>query len=218
MKPPLYPPGEWFDDPRLAEPTPMQVDRATGRVWGHIAAWASCHTGYPSRCVPPPHSSPGYAYFHTGSVETAEGQVVHVGRVTMRTSHADQHLSAADASRHYDHTGFAAAVVRAGEDGHGIWHAGSLLPHVTEIDVAELRRHPPSGDWRIIAGRHELIGTLCVNVPGYPIPRAYVASGQVVALVAAGALAPWPPERELVRLLGRVDPAAAVRALAARVR
>jgi hypothetical protein len=224
MEPPLYPPRDWFADPRLAAATPITVERATGRVYGHIALWGTCHTGYPGACVPPPHSTAGYPYFHTGQAECSDGSLVDVGRITMRTGHADLHLAAAAAAAHYDHTGFAAAIVRAGEDGYGIWHAGALLPHVTEFDLAELRRHPPSGDWRIIRGRHELIGTLSVNVPGYPVPRALVAGGQVRTLVAAGAapLAAIAARRDLagdlVVLLARVDHGAAMRLLVDRAR
>jgi hypothetical protein len=224
MEPPLYPPAEWFDDPQFDEPTEITVDRATGRVYGHIAAWGTCHTGYPGSCLPPPHSTSGYAYFNTGTVETKEGGLLRCGRITMRTGHTDQHVGYAQAIAHYDNTGMAAAVVRAGEDAWGIWHAGALLPHVTEQDVAELRRHPPSGDWRTIAGHHELIGTLCVNVPGYPVVRARVAAGGVTTLLAAGApqlralIRERQAARELLDLVARADPAAAMRVLSARAR
>ncbi len=53
--------------------------------------------------------------------------------------------------------------------------------------VRALRASAPSGDWRPINGALELVAVCQVNVPGFPIARARVASGQVYALVAAGA-------------------------------
>lgn len=216
MKPPLKPPVDWFSDPRLDALTPLTADES-GRVFGHIASWSSCHTGFAGVCVRPPRSPSGYAYFHTGQVQTAEGDTVYVGRVTMRTTHPSLELSAAGASDHYAHTGMCAAVVRAGEDNFGIWHAGALLPHLSDLEIAEFRRHPPSGDWRTIRGHYELIGTLCVNLPGYPI-QARVAAGVPVALVAAGMLRKRINSGvELQRLRAQVDPTGALAALVAQV-
>jgi hypothetical protein len=218
MKPPLYPPREWFDDPQLSEPTPLTVERATGRVYGHIAPWSACHTGYPTRCVPPPRSAAAYAYFHTGQAETEEGETLAVGRITMRTGHAPLDLGAAEALAHYDHTGFCAAVVRAGEDTHGVWHAGAMLPHVSELDLAEMRRHPPSGDWRPIGRGLELVGTLCVNVPGYPVVRARVAAGAPGAVIQGwGGFREELDPDELIDAIAASSPALALRALARRI-
>jgi hypothetical protein len=193
------PPAEWFDNPKLDRPTPLTVT-PEGRVYGHLADWRTCHTGFPGSCVTAPRSSAQYAYFHTGEVVTAEGEQVAVGRVTLGGGHADTRLGFQAAIAHYDDAGTCVAQVRAGDDKHGIWIAGSLVPGVDEVQVAALRRHPPSGDWRRIGGSLELIGALAVNTPGFPIPRARVASGVPQALVAAGALA-----SEKVAEVGQVD-------------
>lgn len=214
MKPPLKPPKSWFSAPRLDGPTALTVE-ASGRLFGHVAAWGTCHTGFPGVCVQPPPSRSGYAYFHTGQVETEEGQLLNVGRITLRTRHAELRYSAQEAAAHYDHTGYCAAVVRAGEDAWGIWHAGAFLPHVSDTDVAEFRRNPPSGDWRSVNGHLELIGTLCVNLPGYPVVRASAAHGEVRTLVAAGALRLTDEDYffQLQRLRARVNPEGALEAL-----
>jgi hypothetical protein len=189
-------PAAWFVDPQLPAPTPLTVTD-DGRVFGHIAAWGTCHTGIASGCVTPPRSRTGYGYFRTGEWVTQEGERVPVGRITVGTGHADTRLGLRPAVEHYDNTGAVAAYVAAGDDAHGIWVAGQVVPGADDATVRQLRAHPPSGDWRAVGGNLELVGVLAVNVPGYPIPRARVAAGQPAALVAAGAapLAALRPDR-----------------------
>jgi hypothetical protein len=186
---PAVPPGEWFADPGLDGPTPITV-RPDGRIFGHLAVWGTCHTGLDG-CVPPPPSPSGYALFHLGERETDGGPVA-VGSITLDTGHAPMGASGRAAIEHYDHTGAAVADVRAGEDPHGIWIAGALRPGLSEDRVIELRAAKLSGDWRDFGSGLDLIGALGVNVPGYPVPRAVLASGADAdrprALVAAGTL------------------------------
>lgn len=188
---PAEPPMEWFNNPGLTEPTPLVVT-PEGRVFGHIAAWGTCHTAFPGQCIEPPRSRSDYAYFHTGAVLTDEGTEVAVGRITIDTLHADKSLSATATLAHYENTGRAAAYVVAGEDEFGIWVAGSVPTFVSSDKVRSLRASPVSGDWRRIGGHMELVGVLGVNVPGFPIPRpqGLVASGVMTSLVASGMLAP----------------------------
>jgi hypothetical protein len=182
---PTVPPADWFTNPSLEGPTPLTVTDE-GRVFGHIAAWHVDHIGM-SFGTKPPRSKSGYAYFHTGVVRTDNGKDVPVGQLTLAGGHASLEASAIDAARHYDDTGSAIADVHAGEDKFGIWVAGSLRPGATPEQVRVLRASAPSGDWRPIKGSLELVAVCQVNVPGFPIARARVASGQVYALVAAGA-------------------------------
>lgn len=182
---PVEPPKEWFDNPNLKAATPLTVTDE-GKVFGHIAAWHVDHIGM-SFGTKPPRSRSKYAYFHTGVVRTLEGDDVPVGQLTLAGGHAGLEASAEEAVRHYDDTASAVADVHAGEDAFGIWVAGSLRPNVTPEQVRALRASAPSGDWRPIKGQLELVAVCQVNVPGFPIARARVASGQVMALVAAGA-------------------------------
>jgi hypothetical protein len=182
---PLTPPSDWFADPKLSGPTPINVDD-TGRVFGHIAAWNVDHIGM-ARGVKPPRSKSKYAYFHTGVVRTEDGTDVPVGQLTLAGGHASLEASASEAVRHYDDTASAVADVHAGEDQYGIWVAGSLRPDASPEQIRALRASAPSGDWRPIRGSLELVAVCQVNVPGFPIARARVASGAVMALVAAGA-------------------------------
>ena len=182
---PTTPPATWFENPNLDGPTPLTVDDH-GRVFGHIAAWHVNHIGM-SYGTRPPRSKSKYAYFHTGVVRADDGKDYPVGQLTLAGGHASLEASAVDAARHYDDTGSAIADVSAGEDKHGIWVAGALRPTASPEQIRALRASAPSGDWRPINGALELVAVCQVNVPGFPLARARVASGQVYALVAAGA-------------------------------
>jgi ATPase family protein associated with various cellular activities (AAA) len=174
---PAAPPRDWFDDPELDELTPLTVDD-DGRVYGHAAAWDTCHIGLPGVCTTAPSSPSDYAYFHLKEVLCDDGQRVSVGTITMETGHADRELGRADAARHYDDTGCAAVDVVVGEDEFGIWVAGAVRPDCDVEEVRKLRGAALSGDWRDVNGNLELVALLAVNVPGFPVPRprAMVAS------------------------------------------
>ena len=182
---PNEPPISWFDDPKLKKATPLTIGD-DGRVFGHIAAWHVDHIGM-AFGTKPPRSRSKYSYFHTGVVRTDDGSDVPVGQLTLAGGHAGLEASAQQAAKHYDDTGSAFADVHAGEDSYGIWVAGSLRSGTSPEQIRAARASAPSGDWRPIKGSLELVAVCQVNVPGFPIARARVASGQVMALVAAGA-------------------------------
>jgi hypothetical protein len=185
---PVEPPRQWFQNPELPAKTPLTVE-PNGRVFGHIAAWGECHRDFAGReCVLAPRSRKGYEPFHLGTVYTAEGDPVRVGKIVMDTRHADIGLGYTAAAVHYDNTGDEVAVVRAGEDEYGVWVAGAVVPEATPRKVAKLRRSPISGDWRRVDGNLELTAALAVNVPAFPV---YSMEGEdQLALVAAGTLEP----------------------------
>lgn len=182
---PVTPPATWFKNPGLTKATPLTID-ADGRVYGHIAAWHVNHIGMPNS-TRPPRSKSKYRYFHTGVVRTDAGTDIPVGQLTLAGGHASLQADAQSAAKHYDDTASAIADVHAGEDDYGIYVAGCLRPDATEMQIRKLRASAPSGDWRPIGGSLELVAVCQVNVPGFPIARALVASGKVFALVAAGA-------------------------------
>lgn len=184
---PVNPPADWFTDPGLAGPTPLTIT-ADGRVYGHVAAWKTRHVGLPGN-ITPPRSRSGYAFFNKGALQTAEGNDVTVGQITLAGGHAPIYADASRAVEHYDNTRSAVADVHAGEDKHGIWVAGAVRPGVDDTRLRVLRASVPSGDWRPINGNLELVAVCQVNSGGFPIARTMVASasGEVMALVAAGA-------------------------------
>lgn len=182
---PMAPPRSWFEDPELAEVTPLDVS-SDGRVFGHLAPFGVCHTGIDGRCVLAPRSSTDYAYFRTGSVLTAEGETVATGPLTVGTGHAALSMSRTATMAHYDDSGTAVADVVVGEDAHGIWVAGAVRPGATEEQIYALRASALSGDWRKVGRGLELVAALAVNTPGFPPVKALAASGVPMAMVAAG--------------------------------
>lgn len=189
-------------DERIAVPLTITDDR---RVFGHVAAWGTCHIGYVNQCVTPPASASGYAHFHVGEVLTNEGRVA-TGAMTVGTDHAALTLLAAEARDHYAHTGLAWADVRASDGHHGVWVAGRVREDVTDEALEVIRASAPSGDWRRIGGSLEMISCLQVSVPGFPIVREAITAagidladgalqsrtegGLQMALVAAGIVLP----------------------------
>lgn len=181
------PPAAWFADPQLSLPTPITITDE-GRIYGHAAQWGTCHIGQEGTCIQPPRES-DHPYYCTGEVVCEGGERMAVGQITVGTGHAPLHLGASPAAEHYDNTGSAVADVAVGNDAHGIWVAGSVRAGADPLKVHELQAAGQvSGDWRRIGGQLRLVGLLAVNVPGFPVPkmRARVASGQPLALVAAG--------------------------------
>lgn len=167
------PPLEWFRRPDLDRLTPITVSD-TGRVFGHIAGWETCHVGLPG-CVTAPHSVSDYAYFHTGEQRLADGRTLPVGTLVTGPRHADPQLAFQAAAAHYDDVNAAVCKVVAGEDEHGIWVAGWMLPGVDADKREAFMSSPVSGDWRRVGGSLELVAVCSVNTPGFPVPRARVA-------------------------------------------
>lgn len=177
---------------RWAAPLSITED---GRVWGHLAAWGTCHTGYPGVCVTAPHSATGYAHFLTGAVRTDAG-LMPVGQLTVGGGHPDSMLSMRQALAHYAETGTAVADVSVGEDEFGVWMAGRVRPGIPQAKVDELLAASLSGDWRepYPGADMELVAALGVNSPGFPVPRVGVSQGAQISLVAAGAVSRFPAQ------------------------
>lgn len=166
----------------LPGPTPWTVSADGRTADGHLALWASCHTGFP-KCVKPPRED-SFDFFNLGDYLAADGRRVPVGKVTVGTGHAGPDLTWRTAAVHYDNSGAAVAVAHAVPDRWGIRLPSVILASATPEQVEEVRRSPLSGDWRRVNGRLRLVAALGVNVPGYPVPRALVASGEVQSMFA----------------------------------
>jgi hypothetical protein len=144
-----------------------------------------------------PRSRTGYALFHISEIETTDGPLA-VGKLTVGGGHADPRLGVQPTVEHYDNAGTAYALVRAGEDEHGIWVSGVPSPWASPEQVALGLSCPLSGDWRRHGGNLELVAALSVNTPGFPVPRGYSdGDGRDYALVAAGAVRPARPALDL---------------------
>jgi hypothetical protein len=161
-----------------------------GHVFGHLARWGQCHLGVGDRCVLAPRSKTNYAYFRLGVEKVDDGSFVRVGKITVGAGHAHPSLGVIPAREHYDNTAWAAVSCAAGEDQFGIWLNGAVTDFTK---IPELRRSPPSGDWRRADGNLELVAALAVNNPGFPVLR--VQDGHEFSLVAsAGDFVPSEPE------------------------
>ena len=188
---PLKPPRAWLDMPEADQPTPLTFT-ADGQVYGHLALYETCHSGFQggafSECVQAPRSPSGYQMFHLGQLETEDGMVA-VGKLTYGTGHAPLAAGLQAASAHYDNTGSVGAFVRATDGRHGIWLAGAVRSDLSPEGLRDMRANPPSGDWRALNNQLELVAALSVVVPGFPIPRSQLAlsaSAGISALILPG--------------------------------
>lgn len=184
-----------FSGAALTGPTPITYDRETGRVFGHIATWQTCHTGYSEVCVTAPRDPSGeFASFNRFPIETADG-VVWAGRITVGGRHAALSADANGAIREHDEK-TVAAYVRAYADEVGIAVAGVLQPDLDEGTLAVLSRRKVSGDWRETKDGLSLVEVLALSPgprahsePGFPV-ETFSRAGRQVALVAS--LSPEP--------------------------
>lgn len=183
---PAIPPREWFDVPETPGPMPLTI-LDSGQVFGHLALWGECHVGIAGDCVEPPPSPSGYARFHVGEIPVDDGGRVAIGRLTYRTGHADLKRNAEATRSHYDNSGTVAADICASDGEYGIWVCGAARPGLSDLQVREIMASPPSGDWRRFGRELEMVGALCVNVPGFNTPRAQVRkeNGLVASLIVS---------------------------------
>src|SRR5690606_23444477 len=94
----------------------------------------------------------------------------------------------AQAAEHYENSCSVVATARVGENSHGVWIAGALLPDITPATVQRIMACKLSGDWRPHLDRpgwREFVAARRGPVPGVPMAgRAAgvgVADGQLVA-------------------------------------
>ena len=179
------PPVEWFTLEEADQPTPLTFTEE-GQVFGHLALWETCHTGFLSssfsECIQPPRSESGYQFFNLGD---PTGQGIGAGNLTYGPGHAPLSMGMQAAAAHYDNTGTVGANVRASDGRLGIWLAGAVIPG---SDLRALRANPPSGDWRPHRHGLELTAALAVPVPGFPVPRSQLAlsASGISALILPG--------------------------------
>lgn len=218
---PIAAPEGWFHDPGFAEPTPMIVTD-DGRVYGHAGLTGVSHRGYAGFGRAPVFAPRGARIDHLKAYRTAEGTDLAVMPIVMDTNHADtaRGTTVAQVRDHYAHTGAEIAYVRAGEDRHGYWVAGSLLPGLSDEQMVQVRAMTLSGDWRGTDAGVEFIVPLAVPVPAIPVVRKTDHEGRILALVAAATPARRPTcqhaEGEHIRAMIRVE-LHAERELSARV-
>lgn len=204
---PARPPLAAFVLPTLDGPTPITYDTETGRVFGHVATWRTCHVGYADVCVTAPRDdTEAFTWFNRFPVETEEGETIWAGRITVGGRHPGLSLTVAATMAQYDGK-TVAADVRAYADDHGIVVAGFLRPGLDASTLAVLGRRKVSGDWRETPAGLSLVEVLALSPgprahaePGFPIPGTFSVNGRQTALTAA--LGPDPDALPVLRSSG----------------
>lgn len=198
------PPVAAFTLPELDGPTLITWDWETGRVFGHIATWRTCHVGYADVCVTAPRDdeASGYAAFNRFPVDTVDGGTIWAGRITVGGRHPSLSLTAAATMAQYDGK-TTAAFVRAYSDAHGIVVAGVIELDPASPQRAAIDRRKVSGDWRETPAGLSLVEVLALSPgprahaePGFPIPGTFSRAGRQVALTAA--LGPDPDQTSVL--------------------
>lgn len=218
---PLYPPASWFERPaeiptdrRLTVETSESGD-PTGRVYGYVALYDTCHAGAPG-CVKPPRRSPSdFEFAHQGQTKTAEGTIVATANIG-GSGHANLKASPEVAAAHYqEHVSTQMMRVRYGTDDKGIWFSGALWPDVSEVDVAHILASPLSGDWRWFNSWREtekgydFAGACLVNLPGYAMENAgqvAASPGSMKTLAASAASWGISDGGDIVAMYARAEP------------
>ena len=184
FQPKVYDP-RLFENPNLTQPTLPSMGE-DGRIYGHLAVFGQCHRSIQTDCILVPRSPSNYAHFHTSpALRMTDGSRLPVGRLTVGTGHADPRLGAAPAAAHYDNTGACFALVRVGEDSHGIWFSGVAAPWATAEQIEQGIASPMSGDWRNLGQGLDLIAVLAINTPGFAARGRDDDQGRPIALVAS---------------------------------
>ena len=181
---PDLPPAELFTDPHFTHLTHVSVRDVPGTNWrhfsGHLADWTVPHIGMRGD-IYAPHSPSNYAYYRSGALPVADGQV-RTGVLSLGGGHCPTDvLDWRERIRHYDSTSTGIADLAAGEDNHGPWLSGVLRPETTYEQARVAHASDVSGDWAPMRGRtHELVAVLCVNVAGFPVAEPILAAANVI--------------------------------------
>jgi len=170
---PTKPPKAWF----IAAPPEHYEPPTREGAWihGHLGKAGTCHIGIAGKCETIPTSATGYRYFHRTHTETAEGENVACGWLTMNTGHmpVSGNPTAMATMAHYDNTGTQVAKVRIQDTPHGPWMTGAIAPGLDATTLWKLEAPEVSGDWRDIDGHYrELVAVLGVPLPGFLTPTA----------------------------------------------
>lgn len=238
---PDVPPAWWFSEPAEAPPIGGLCVTPEGRVYGYLAPFGIAHRGFDAR-IEAPRGTVDYSDFlnKPAFVTGEDEEVVQLpaGNITMACGHAPTlRRDARVGPEYYDNSCSVAARIRVGENGHGVWVAGALLPDVDATQVQRMLACELSGDWephRDRPGWQRLVAAHLVPTGGLPkaqadqTVRVRFRDGQLVASAVPVRLGPdLPPADELTlrrrRLADRIaasvgrDSASRRQALAARV-
>lgn len=217
---PVNPPAEWFTPPDDLAPNTGLTVTDDGRVYGRWYNAGQCIVGYENACPVP--SPTRCAAFHQSTIAVDEGDgKLHdltVGIIGQSGGHARENATVSAAARHYSDPDRQRIVARIGEDEHGGWFAGALVPGLTRQQVEQVRRSSTSGDWRKFpqawwdahgvtpeevraAEGFDTLGPTLVNRPALPLIGGLARAAAVDTEGLEGALAffsaPVPPPTDV---------------------
>jgi hypothetical protein len=184
------PPAEWFQAPTDVTPQGALTITDSGRVYGYLAPANVRHRSFPGSFTYTPLKKVDYGRFMGGETIVAGGARVVTGPITMNCGHASTavRLTSDQAQEHYDNSCSVFARVAVGENEHGVWVAGALMPGVDGEQIQRAMTCRLSGDWRAHLDRpgwRELTAALLVPVPGFAMgrtaPSVKMKNGQLVS-------------------------------------
>lgn len=185
---PETPPSEWFSKPDWLEPGQKLTVLANGQAAGYWFQHGTCLVHDPTACPKPDPT--GYRMFaQNGDIDGTP-----VGVIGNVHGHASPNATVQQAMAHYSDPDAAMLIGACGDDEHGAWFAGCLIPDKdwTGRDVAFLNRCALSGDWRplpydspwwtqngvareavMAAEGYSSLGPTLVTRPALPLVRSY---------------------------------------------
>lgn len=178
---PDIPPADWFNEPTEAPEIGAITVTDDGRFFGYLAPKHVAHRGYRDKRITVPMGNVDYGIWMNRATIVDDGngnfQKLATGPITMDCGHAPSSPRVKGAARqdHYDNSCSVVATARVGENRHGVWISGALLPDISAEQVRRMMALQLSGDWgphREKPGKRELAGALLVPVPGFP-KRSY---------------------------------------------
>lgn len=185
---PDVPPAAWFNEPAAVDMTGALTVTDAGRVYGYLAPAGVAHRSFAHK-VTVPMGNVDYDLYMGRETLTEGGERVVTGALTMDCGHASvATVSSTTAMEHYDNACSIVATVRIGENEHGVWVAGAIVPGITASQITRMMACQLSGDWRPHRERkgwREFAGALLVPVPGFAMarsaPSVRLDEGQLVA-------------------------------------
>jgi hypothetical protein len=162
------PPAWWFDEPTDVTAHGALTITDEGRLYGYLAPTNVGHISpiFRGRTVP---LGADYRRFLRGETICEGGDRVVTGNVTMGCNHAPRSYAGPEVEQ-FENSCSIFGTARIGENGHGVWIAGAVLPSVTADMVDRAMACQLSGHWRPkdgVGGGVECFSALLVPVPGF---------------------------------------------------
>lgn len=184
---PDLPIAEWFNEPTQLPEFGAITVTDEGQLFGLLAPKNIAHRGYADKRITVPTKTVDYSRWMNRVTIVADGSRIATGPITMDCGHAPMAGGSGESAKHYDNTCSVVATARVGENKHGIWIAGAVLPGVKPEQITRMLACQLSGDWRPHKekpGFRELVAALFVPVPGFPVaasPRIKMDHGALAA-------------------------------------